>query len=84
MLVREPDFTCDAAVAAEAKNNPKIDVRYNVELKGVTAGKGGLREATILDLGTGETESWKPSDDGTFGVFVFAGYVPATELVRGR
>lgn len=76
VLVREPDFTCDAAVAAEAKNNPKIDVRYNVELKGVTAGKGGLREATILDRGTGETESWKPSDDGTFGVFVFAGYVP--------
>ena len=25
VLVREPDFTCDAAVAAEAKNNPKID-----------------------------------------------------------
>ena len=83
VLVREPDFTCDAAVAAEAKNNPKIDVRYNVELKGVTAGQGGLREATILDRRTGETESWKPSDDGTFGVFVFAGYVPATELVRG-
>ena len=33
VLVREPDFTCDAAVAAEAKNNPKIDVRYQVELK---------------------------------------------------
>jgi len=43
VLVREPDFTCDAAVAAEAKNNPKIDVRYQVELKGVTAGQGGLR-----------------------------------------
>ena len=41
VLVREPDFTCDAAVAAEAKNNPKIDVRYKVELKGVTAGQGG-------------------------------------------
>lgn len=83
VLVREPDFTCDAAVAAEAKNNPKIDVRYNVELKGVTAGQGGLREATILDRTTGETEAWKPADDGTFGVFVFAGYVPATQLVRG-
>lgn len=83
VLVREPDFTCDASVAAEAKNNPKIDVRYNVELKGVTAGQGGLREATILDRTTGETETWKPADSGTFGVFVFAGYVPATDLVRG-
>lgn len=83
LLVREEDFTCDAAVAAEAKNNPKIDVRYRVELKGVTAGQGGLREASILNLVTGQTETWKPADTGTFGVFVFAGYVPATDLVRG-
>lgn len=83
VLVREPDFTCDAAVAAAAKNNPKIDVRYQVELQGVTAGQGGLREASILNRATGQTETWKPVDGGTFGVFVFAGYVPATDLVRG-
>lgn len=83
VLVREQDFTCDAAVAAAAKNNPKIDVRYQVELQGVTAGQGGLREAAILNRATGQTETWKPVDGGTFGVFVFAGYVPATDLVRG-
>ena len=83
VLVREQDFTCDATVAAAAKNNPKIDVRYQVELQGVTAGQGGLREATILNRATGQTETWKPADGGTFGVFVFAGYVPATNLVRG-
>lgn len=83
VLVREQDFTCDAAVAAAAKSNPKIDVRYQVELQGVTAGQGGLREASILNRATGQTETWKPVDGGTFGVFVFAGYVPATDLVRG-
>ena len=83
VLVREQDFTCDAAVAAAAKNNPKIHVRYQVELQGVTAGQGGLREASILNRATGQTETWKPVDGGTFGVFVFAGYVPATDLVRG-
>ena len=83
VLVREQDFTCDATVAAAAKNNPKIDVRYQVELQGVTAGQGGLREATIMNRATGQTETWKPADGGTFGVFVFAGYVPATNLVRG-
>lgn len=83
VLVREQDFTCDAAVAAAAKNNPKIDVRYQVELQGVTAGQDGLREASILNRATGQTETWKPVDGGTFGVFVFAGYVPATDLVRG-
>lgn len=58
-------------------------MRYQVELQGVTAGQGGLREATILNRATGQTETWKPADGGTFGVFVFAGYVPATNLVRG-
>ena len=77
VLVREQDFTCDAVVAAAAKNNPKV------ELQGVTAGQGGLREASILNRATGQTETWKPADGGTFGVFVFAGYVPATNLVRG-
>lgn len=82
-LVREQDFTCDATVAAAAKSNPKIDVRYQIELEGVTVRQGGLREASILNRATGQTETWKPADGGTFGVFVFAGYVPATDLVRG-
>lgn len=83
ILVREDDFTCDAAVAAEAKNHPKIEVRYHTQLDGVAAGSGGLTEATLRDTRTGETSVWKPADGGTFGVFVFAGYVPQTELVRG-
>lgn len=83
ILVREDDFTCDAAVSAEAKNNPKIEVRYHTVLDGVSAGQGGLTEATIRDVHSGSVETWQPSSGGTFGVFVFAGYVPATDLVRG-
>lgn len=83
ILVRGDDFTCDAAVAAEAKGNPKIDIRYHATLDGVAAGSGGLTEATIRDVVSGATETWTPADGGTFGVFVFAGYVPATDLVRG-
>ncbi|MEK0307325.1 FAD-dependent oxidoreductase [Bifidobacterium favimelis] len=83
LLVREPDFTCDAGVAAEAKENPNIEIHYSTELKGVSAGPGGLVEATILDRATGQTRVWKPADGGTFGVFVFAGYIPQTDLVKG-
>ncbi|MBM6699089.1 FAD-dependent oxidoreductase [Bifidobacterium pullorum subsp. saeculare] len=83
ILVREDDFTCDASVAAPAKADPKIDVRYHTVLDGVTAGQGGLTEARIRDVETGETSVWTPADGGTFGVFVFAGYVPATALVKG-
>ncbi|RBP97781.1 thioredoxin reductase [Bifidobacterium aemilianum] len=82
VLVREDDFTCDGAVATEAKNNEKIDILYQTELKAVSAGQGGLTEATLLDRTTGQTRSWKPADGGSFGVFVFAGYVPQTQDVK--
>lgn len=82
VLVREDDFTCDASVSAEAKEHPKIEVRYHTELEGVSAGQGGLVEAELKDVHTGKRESWHPADDGTFGVFVFAGYVPQTDLLR--
>lgn len=81
VLVREDDFTCDASVAAETKKNPKIEVRYHTEIEGVEAGQGGLRSAMLRDVHSGETTTWQPADQGTFGVFVFAGYVPATDLV---
>ena len=83
LLVREEDFTCDAAVADEARNNDKIEIHYSTELKGVSAGPGGLVEATLLDRKSGQTTTWKPQDGGTFGVFVFAGYVPQTGMLKG-
>ncbi|MEE1201744.1 FAD-dependent oxidoreductase, partial [Bifidobacterium sp.] len=58
VLVREDDFTCDAAVAQHAKDDPKITVRYGTELAGVTSGPKGLTEATLKDAHTGETSVW--------------------------
>ena len=83
VLVREDDFTCDASVAAAAKKNPDIEIRYHTVIDGVEAGQSGLRSALLRDVHSGETSTWTPADQGTFGVFVFAGYVPATQLVRG-
>lgn len=83
LLVREEDFTCDAGVAQEAKDDPNIEIHYHTELDEVSAGQGGLTEATIHDVHTGESKLWKPSTSDTFGVFVFAGYVPQTSVVKG-
>lgn len=83
VLVREDDFTCDASVSARTKANPKIEVMYGTELEGVEAGEQGLVAATLRDAHTGERRRWQPDDDGTFGVFVFAGYVPQTSIVDG-
>jgi thioredoxin reductase (NADPH) len=82
VLVRSDDFSCDQAVAAEAKANPNIEIHYNTQLKAVSAGQGGLVEATLMDSKTGEETTWKPSQSANFGVFVFAGYVPQTQMLK--
>ncbi|WEV72447.1 FAD-dependent oxidoreductase [Bifidobacterium sp. ESL0790] len=83
VLVRNDDFTCDASVAAEAKNDPNIEIRYNTEMKSVSAGEGGLVSAVFHDRKTGEDIDWKPTESKNFGVFVFAGYVPQTGILKG-
>jgi len=83
ILVRKDDFSCAAAVSEPAKNHPKITIKYNTRIVRVEGDKA-LRSAVLEDTKTGEQMIWRPQDDGdTFGIFVFAGNVPATELVQG-
>jgi thioredoxin reductase (NADPH) len=83
ILVRGDDFTCDSAVADEAKNEPNIDILYNTEMKSVSAGEGGLVSAVFHNRKTGEDTEWKPAKSKNFGVFVFAGYEPQTNILKG-
>lgn len=82
VLVREDDFTCAKAVSEETKKHPKITVLYNTEVKEVS-GDSVLRRLVYFNNKTGETEEYRAQEGKTFGVFVFAGYAPATELVKG-
>lgn len=82
ILVREPDFTCAPAAAEPAKTHEKIDVRYNTEVVSVE-GDSALRKITYKNNETGETGVFEAPEGDTFGVFVFAGYAPATALVQG-
>ena len=82
VLVREDDFTCDAAVAQHAKDDPKITVRYGTELAGVTAGAKGLTEAMLKDAHTGETSVWKPQDGGTTTIEVGVCPGPYGDMVK--
>lgn len=81
ILVREEDFTCAKATADAAKNNEKITVYTNVEVQRVS-GDSALRELVYKNNVTGETVEYKAAEGDTFGVFVFAGYEPATDLVK--
>lgn len=81
MVVRKDHLRAQAAVAREVADNPKISVLYNTR---VVRAEGGqlLRSITFHDNVTGE-ETTKTYDEGSFGIFVFVGRVPATELVGG-
>lgn len=82
ILLRESDFTCAAAAAEPARSHPKITVLPNTQVEQVT-GDTALRCLRWRNTATGEVTEYRPPQGETFGVFVFAGYEPATDLVRG-
>ncbi|MEE1327101.1 MAG: FAD-dependent oxidoreductase [Oscillospiraceae bacterium] len=80
ILVRKEDFSCASSVADQAKNNEKITVLTNTVMEEVS-GENGLTYARYKNTATGEVTEYKSEE--SFGVFVFAGYAPATETVKG-
>ena len=80
ILVRKDDFSCAASVAEQAKSHEKITVLTNTVLEEVS-GENGLNYARYKNTATGEVTEHRSVE--TFGVFVFAGYAPATEAVKG-
>jgi thioredoxin reductase (NADPH) len=82
VLIREDDFTCAKSVADKAKENKNITVITNVEVDEV-AGGSLIQSIRYHNTKTKDTVEYKAKDGATFGVFVFAGYEPATELVKG-
>ena len=83
VLIRKDDFSCAEAAAQEARNHPKITVLPNTQVEDVS-GDTALRRIRYRNTRTGEESVFSTEGDETFGVFVFAGYVPATELVKGK
>lgn len=74
VLVRGDDFTCAGSIADEVKRHEQITVLYNTAMLEVGGGDV-LRYAVYENCKTGERTRYETSD-ATFGVFVFAGYVP--------
>ena len=79
ILVRKDDFSCAASVADPAKHHEKITVLYNTVMEEIS-GDNGLTYARYKNTVTGEVTEYKSKE--SFGVFVFAGYAPATEVVK--
>ena len=82
ILMRSEDFTCAEAAAQPARQHEKITILPFTELLEVS-GENGLDHARWKNTQTGEITEYQSQDGETFGVFVFAGYEPATDLVKG-
>ena len=81
ILIRRDDFSCAAATAEVAKNHEKITVIPNTTVEEVF-GDSALRGIRYKNRITGEVTEYKAQADDNIGVFVFAGYTPATGLVK--
>ena len=82
ILIRGEDFTCAAAVAEPAKRHKDITVLTNTVVEEVS-GEGGLNYIRYKNTKTEEITEYRAKDGDFFGVFVLAGYMPDTEIVRG-
>ena len=81
IFIRKDDFSCAASVADKAKNHKKITVVPNTVVEEVS-GDNGLNYIRYKNTKTNEITEYRAENGDFFGVFVFAGYTPDTELVK--
>lgn len=82
VIAREPEFTCAKTIADKVLAHPKIEVKFNTEVVEAT-GDELLRRVKFINNQTNETFEHLAQDDETFGIFIFAGYVPQTKVFNG-
>ena len=81
ILIRKDNFSCAQSVADAAWNHPQITVLPNTEVEEVL-GDTALRAIRYRNNRTGEMAEYRAEQGDNIGVFVFAGYAPATGLVK--
>ncbi len=82
ILIRKDDFSCAKSVTEKAWNHEKITVLTNTVMEEVS-GSNGLDYARYKNTKTGEVTEYRSKEGESFGVFVFAGYAPATSFLQG-
>ena len=81
---RRDEFRAAKSIVEKAKKNEKINFIFNATVEEIK-GEGIVESIVLKDTKTNElTEYFADEEDGTFGVFVFVGYIPQTELFKGK
>lgn len=80
LIVREPDYTCAKTVSDRLKDFSNIETIFHTELK-EAGGEHALSYAVFLNNEDGSQWRYDAPQGDTFGIFVFAGYVPNTKWI---
>lgn len=81
---RRDEFRAAKSIQEKVFKHPNIEVIWDTTLKEIT-GDGIVERMVLKNTKTGEeTEILADEDDGTFGIFVMVGYLPETEVFKGK
>ena len=80
LIVREPDYTCAKTVSDQLKNFATIETVFETELV-EAGGEQALSYAVFQNNADGKQWRYDALQGETFGIFVFAGYVPNTKWI---
>ena len=80
-----PELTAAKSLQQKVLNDPKFSFVYNSVVEELKGEEGLLDTIIIKNEQTGELTEFKADEeDGTFGLFVFIGLIPNTEIFTGK
>lgn len=80
---RRDELRAAKSIQEKAFNNPKINFIWDSTVEEIK-GDGIVESVVFKNLKTGETTEYTADEeDGTFGIFVFVGYIPVTGIFKG-
>ena len=84
IIHRRNELRAAKSIQEKAFANPKLDFMWDTVVKEIN-GDGIVESMTVQNVKTGEeTVINADPDDGTFGIFVFIGFKPTSELYKGK
>ncbi len=82
VIVRKSEFACAKSISDKVLAHPKIEVKFNTELLEVSGDKMVSHGRLYNNITKEEFEYNAKEEDGIFGVFVFIGYEPQSEIFK--
>ena len=84
LVHRRDQLRAAQSIQEKAFANPKLEIMYNTTVEEIR-GDGVVNSMLVKDTVTGEVrEIVADEDDGLFGIFVFIGFVPKSQLFEGK